>query len=269
MTTQDYYQILNVSPTASRAEIKEAYRRLAFQYHPDRNISDPDTAEKMKRLNEAYAVLSNDTKRREYDGYRNRFGQRARRHFRENYTDDDIFSGSDIHAVFEEMAKAFGLRGFEEIFKDAYGPGFRTFKVHRPGFFAKGFVFFGSPGKQGHGTDLKSMPGSLGRFGKYLLKKLLPGGIPEKGADIHDVIVLNPGHAQQGGPYAYYLKQKKKKLVVKIPKGVKDGQLIRLAKQGKEGKHGGDPGDVLLKVKIKKPWGQRLKERIRKKHATG
>jgi len=265
MATQDYYQTLEIQPTASVQEIKEAYRRLAFQYHPDRNANDPHAADHMKRINEAYAVLSNTTKRQEYDAYRNRFGQNAHQHFRTTYADNDIFSGSDIQDVFEEMAKAFGLRGFDAIFKETYGPNYRTFQVHRPGFFAKGFVFFGSPGKKVEGNPGQDLPQPLVRIGKYLFKKLIPGGRPEKGADIHDRIVLDSSHAQEGGPYAYFLRQKDKKLIVKIPKGVKDGQLIRLAKMGKPGKHGGEPGDAILKVKIKKSWIQRIKDSIDKK----
>ncbi len=259
MTKQDYYQILGLSPHASIREIKEAYRRLAFRYHPDRNVNDRHAAEQMKRINEAYAVLSDEKKRREYDTYRNRFGSNARHHFRKAYAHEDIFSGSDIQAIFEEMARAFGLRGFNEIFKEAEATPFRTYQVHRPGFFAKGVFFFGPAGKMNRGNPASPSPGLLGRAGRYLLKKLTPGGTPQKGADIHDVIQLSPHLAREGGPYAYYLRHKDKKLIVKIPKGIRDGQQIRLAKMGKPGKHGGAPGDVLLKVKMKHPWLQRIK----------
>ena len=64
---RDYYQILGVSEDASQEQIKAAYRRLAFQYHPDRNKEDTAAAEKMKEINEAYAILSNQAKRKEYD----------------------------------------------------------------------------------------------------------------------------------------------------------------------------------------------------------
>jgi DnaJ-class molecular chaperone len=70
---------------------------------------------------------------------------------------------------------------------------------------------------------------------------------------------LSPEHARQGGPYAYYLRQKDKKLVVKIPPGVKHNQSIRLATMGKDGKSGGKSGDLYLKVRIRKPLLQRLK----------
>ena len=67
MSQNDYYQILGVDQKANAKQIKNAYRKLAFQYHPDRNDKNPAAAEKMKSVNEAYAVLSNADKRREYD----------------------------------------------------------------------------------------------------------------------------------------------------------------------------------------------------------
>ena len=59
--------MLGVKNDASQQEIKEAYRKLAFQYHPDRNKDEPAASDKMKALNEAYAILSDPAKRREYD----------------------------------------------------------------------------------------------------------------------------------------------------------------------------------------------------------
>jgi len=69
----DHYKVLGVSPSASSKEIKEAYRKLAFIYHPDRNQMDPEASEKMMQINEAYNTLSNVDKRKRYDiplGYR-------------------------------------------------------------------------------------------------------------------------------------------------------------------------------------------------------
>ncbi len=66
-TGPDFYQILNVKPGASLREIKEAYKKLAFQYHPDRNLSGQSATKTMQAINEAYATLSNPVKRQQYD----------------------------------------------------------------------------------------------------------------------------------------------------------------------------------------------------------
>ena len=72
----DYYSILGVSASASEAEIKKAYRKLALQYHPDKNKGDSQAEEKFKQVAEAYSVLSDSKKRQEYDA-RNFMGGRA------------------------------------------------------------------------------------------------------------------------------------------------------------------------------------------------
>ena len=138
MTQRDYYQTLGVDKNATTKQIKEAYRNLAFKYHPDRHKEDPEAAEKMKIVNEAYAVLSSPEKRREYDSMRQRFGSSAYSRFRNDYSEQDIFSGSDINHVFEEMAKAFGFRSFDDIFTEFYGKEYRRFEFKKPGFLPEG-----------------------------------------------------------------------------------------------------------------------------------
>ena len=66
-TERDYYEVLGIEPSASAEEIKRAYHRAAFQRHPDRNRESEEAHEEMERINEAYAVLSDPIKRREYD----------------------------------------------------------------------------------------------------------------------------------------------------------------------------------------------------------
>ncbi|UCF91145.1 MAG: J domain-containing protein [Desulfobacterales bacterium] len=263
----DYYQVLGVEPNASPQQIKEAYRQLAFKYHPDRNKGNPEALERMKWINEAYAVLAHPAKRREYDTMRRQFGSSAYSQFRQNYSERDIFNGSDINHIFEEMTKAFGFRGFDEIFREFYGQGYRHFEFKRPGVFGRGFVFFGPLGgsrPKGPRVNQRQFPlrGNLGRITRFLLGKLGGVELPEDGTDINDVIDLSPQLALQGGPYAYFLRRKSKKLVVKIPPGVREGQRIRLAGLGQEGKNGGRPGDLYLKVHIQKPLVRKIKEFI-------
>ena len=254
MVQEDYYQVLGVDKKASEKQIKEAYRQLAFKFHPDRNRENSHAVEEMKKVNEAYAVLSNPSKRREYDNLKNQFGSSAYTHFRNNYSEQDIFSGSDINHIFEEMARAFGLRGSNEIFREFYGRGYRQFEFKKPGVFARGY-FFGGPAPGGGNQPQARFPlgGNFGKISRYLLQKISGFQFPEDGHDIRDHLYLLPQQAMQGGPYAYYLRQKSKKLVVKIPAGIRDGQHIRLAGMGQDGKGGGKPGDLLLRVHIRKP----------------
>ena len=260
MTKQDYYQILGIDAQADARQLREAYRHLAFQYHPDRNRDNPANAEKMKALNEAYAVLANADKRREYDALRHRFGASAHQQFRSAHTDQDIFSGSDVHHVFEEMAKAFGLRSSKEIFKEFYGDHYRSFEFRKPGFYGRGFIFSGHPGRGLQNRFREGGGRQMGRISSYLLKKIGAGGFSAAGTDRHDTIQLTPQHARQGGPYAYLLKRQSKKLVVQIPPGVREGQRIRLPGMGAAGPQGGKAGDLLLKVRIRQPWLQKVKD---------
>lgn len=111
MAQQDYYEILGVDRNTDQAQIKKAYRNLALKYHPDRNPDDAQAAEKMKEINEAYAVLSDPEKRSLY----NRYGHAGLK----GYTRDDLFRGADFSSLLREfglsdMGLGFGL--FDEIF---------------------------------------------------------------------------------------------------------------------------------------------------------
>lgn len=258
MEQKDYYKVLGVEDTASPNTIKEAYRKLAFQYHPDRHGSDEASAEKMKAINEAYAVLSNEQKRREYDAMRHQFGDAAAGEFRKTYTEQDIFRDSDIHRIFEEVAKSFGLRGFEDIFKEHYGKGYRSFRMERPGFFMGGFIFSGGLDLSGAFRQLLSGQG-VGKISKLLFEQITGGQLPRKGADRVESLNLSADQAAKGGPYAYYYRKQSKKLIVKIPPGIRHGQRIRLQGLGEPGTGGGEAGDLYLKVNIKKSLGRRIK----------
>ena len=96
----EYYEILQVTKTASKAEIKKSYRKLAMKYHPDRNPDDKEAEEMFKKINEAYEVLSNDEKRTIYDKY----GKAG--------LDGQMGGGSS------------GFGGFEDIFNEFFGGGF-------------------------------------------------------------------------------------------------------------------------------------------------
>ncbi|MBN2180190.1 MAG: J domain-containing protein [Deltaproteobacteria bacterium] len=261
MEHMDYYQVLGIEKDAEAGEIKDSYRKLALKYHPDRNNGDPASAEKMKSINEAYAVLSNPQKRQDYDLMRDRYGSSAYGQFRQTYSDQDIFRGSDINRIFEELARSFGLRGFEDIFKDAYGNGYRTFEFRTNGTNGRGYVFTGNVGRGGESSvQFPHIEGGLGKIVRFAFKKLSGIELPEKGRDLADIIRLEPREAATGGSREYtHWGRDKKKIMIKIPAGVKDGQKIRLAGMGETGKGGAEPGDLYLKVHIKKPILEEIK----------
>ncbi len=99
---EDYYQLLGVKKDASDDEIKKAYRKLAMKYHPDHTKGDKRAEEKFKKISEAYAVLSDKEKRKEYDT----FGSEG---FRQRFSQEDIFRGFDFSDIFREFG--FGGRG--------------------------------------------------------------------------------------------------------------------------------------------------------------
>jgi DnaJ-class molecular chaperone len=260
MSQEDYYRVLGVDQKASEAKIKEAYRQLAFKYHPDRNRENTAAADKMKKINEAYAVLSNPVKKNEYDNLKTQYGSSAYAHFRSNYSERDIFSGSDINHIFEEMARSFGFRGSNEIFKEFYGRGYQRFEFKKPGGPTRTYVFRGSSRAGRQHQVPNPLAGNFGKIIRWVMQKLSGFHFPEDGADIDEHLYLAPQQALQGGPYAYYLRRRSKKLVVKIPPGIREGQRIRLAGMGEKGKAGGKPGDLLLQVHIRKPLFKSIKD---------
>jgi curved DNA-binding protein len=106
--SEDYYKILGVSKNASDEEIKKSYRKLAMKYHPDHTKGDKNAEEKFKKISEAYAVLSDKEKRKEYDT----FGAEG---FRQRFSQEDIFRGADFGDIFREFGfgggNFFGGRG--------------------------------------------------------------------------------------------------------------------------------------------------------------
>lgn len=254
MQQTDYYAILDIPKDADKKAIRDAYRKLALIYHPDRNQNNDEAAEKMKAVNEAYAVLSDPEKRRQYDSMRSSHGAGAYSQFRQAYSDEDIFRGTDIHSIFEELAKDFGFRGGDAIFKEFYGSGWKTFTVSQPGFTMKG-SFFSFGGKKNPEVEGRKGGGkSIGGGAASLLNNLFSGGkkaeqpVAHRGQDIIEEIEIDEKLATSGGPYAYLHKARGKRLVVKIPPGVREGQKIRLSGMGGEGTGGAPAGDLYLKV---------------------
>jgi molecular chaperone DnaJ len=101
---KDYYQVLGVSKDATAEQIKDAYRALAMKYHPDKN-KDKNAEEKFKEINEAYAVLGDPEKRKQYES----FGPEG---FKQRYTEDDIFRGFNFEDIIREFQDNMFAGGF-------------------------------------------------------------------------------------------------------------------------------------------------------------
>ncbi len=260
MEQKDYYDILGVEKKAGQKQIKDAYRRLALACHPDRNRDSPDAAARMKEINESYAVLSDPEKRRQYDALRQAYGSSAYGQFRQTYSEQDIFRGSDIQQIFEELSRAFGFRGFDDVFRESYGSGYRTFEFRRPGAFGRVFVG-GSRGGQGIGGGAP-LPGYLGKLIRYGLKKKWGIELPEKGNDLEDSIVISPELARIGGKIRYSCRKNDKELFVTIPANIRAGRQLRLKGMGETGQAGGEAGDLYMTIRVRNPLVQKLKDFI-------
>jgi curved DNA-binding protein len=117
MSETNYYKILGVGKNASVAEIKKAYRKMAMKYHPDQTKGDKSAEEKFKSISEAYAVLSDKEKRRQYDT----FGSTG---FHQRYSQEDIFRGFDLGDILKEFGFGGGRRfkGMGNGIRFSFGP---------------------------------------------------------------------------------------------------------------------------------------------------
>ena len=130
---KDYYAVLGIDKTADNEQVKKAYRKLAVKYHPDKNPGDKAAEERFKEITEAYAVLSDAEKRRQYD----QFGEAG---FHQRFSQEDIFRNIDLNDIFRE----FGFGG-EDLFGQMFGG--------RGGAFRSG-AFHGSRPRPIKGQDL-------------------------------------------------------------------------------------------------------------------
>ena len=250
MAKPDYYATLGVDRGASADEMKKAYRKLAMQYHPDRNPGDAKAEAKFKELNEAYDVLKDDQKRGAYD----RFG----------------------HAAFENggggASSGFGFEGgLGDIFDQMFGGGGRRGSERQTGADLRaaveidlGEAFTGTKANvrvatrltcdacQGSGSadknasaDTCSTCGGAGRVraqqGFFLVERTCPtcGGTGR--------VIRNPCRVCAGAGTV----PRDKTLAVQIPAGVEDGTRIRLSGEGEAGGRGAPPGDLYVQIAIR------------------
>jgi curved DNA-binding protein len=276
---KNYYEILGVAREAAPEEIKKAYRQLALKFHPDRNPGNRQAEERFKEISEAYGVLMDPEKRKQYDLLsRTPFGAGRRPDFA--YTQEeifrDIFNNPQANDVFSELGREFARMGFrfdERFFDHLFfgGQGF-FFIIGGPG-----GVHYRTPGRsQGqprNGAEIFSpMLGNVliprgvslrGRVASWLfrkgigffLRRLLPDAFPSSpGAsnslDLVYTFPLSPEDASSATTKEVSLPRdgKLERLTVKIPAGVRDGMMLRLKGKGKN--KGGKAGDLYLKIHL-------------------
>lgn len=220
--SKDYYQILGIPRTATDEQIKKAYRKLAMQYHPDRNQGKEGWAnEKFKEINEAYGVLGAPQKRKQYDRY-GTVGNAG-----------DIFGSSFTRSTFEDLMKDFSGAGLRfDFLDDIFG------ELFRGGGFS--FKTFGG----GSGTPAGAR---FGTFEGVNLGEIFRQAQRPQRQNVRYEIIITRDEASRG--MEKDLIRKGKKLRVKVPAGIKGGTKIRLrnARQVTDGQ----PGDILIQVKIK------------------
>jgi molecular chaperone DnaJ len=255
---RDYYEVLEVERTATPKDIKSSYRKLAMKYHPDKN-SSPDAEEKFKEISEAYAVLSDPDKRRQYD----QFGHAG---IDGRYTQEDIFRGVD----FEDIFRGFGFGG-DSIFDIFFGGSRRrprrgsdlrydleislgeaatgletTIDVPRSETCPTCNGSGTSPGTspmtctscQGKGQVTKAQSTPFGQMVTTTTCSRCGG---------RGQIITSPCSECKGSGNV----RRYRKISVKIPPGVETGQHLKLRDQGEAGPNGAPPGDLYVFVTVR------------------
>jgi curved DNA-binding protein CbpA len=276
-TERDYYGILGVGQGATEEEIKHAYRRLALRHHPDRNPGDKRAEERFKEISEAYAVLMDPRRRREYDDLRRARAEGARPRAPRWRREDlyrDLFTDPRTASVFEELAREWaqmGLRDNEAFLRDVLfrgrgaiviGP-FGIRWVGRFGPRASAERVGGADARPTAGGDVvASMPGFLGWLWGELRQTV---GAPlraisgkraraaaSRRGDLQYEIAVTAADLHGGGRYRVMIQRAKGKeeLLVRVPPGLRPGARLRLRGKGDPGPDG-TPGDLFLHVRVK------------------
>jgi molecular chaperone DnaJ len=262
-SARDFYEVLGVQKNATKDDIKAAYRKLALQYHPDRNKS-PEAEEKFKELSEAYAVLSDDEKRKQYDTY-------GREGIDQRYSQEDIFRGADFSDVFRNSGFGFG-GGFDDILGAFFGQGSRrsgprrgndltlhlqlgleevindvTKELDIPRTEVCG-TCRGSGAAPGTAPKRCSQCGGSGQlqraqntpFGRFV-------SLQTCGKCRGTGTIIEQPCKECGGSGRV---RRQRRIRIQVPAGVDDGHTLRLRGEGEAGEAGTPPGDLYVVVNI-------------------
>lgn len=264
-TKRDYYEILGVDKKASVDDIKSAYRKLAMQYHPDKNKS-PGAEDKFKEISESYAVLSDQNKRQQYD----QFGHAG---IDGRYSQEDIFKGVDFEDLFRDFGGGGSGRGRGGIFDIIFGSGGQREGPRRgsdilyelsinleDAAFGKAVELevprtetcdtcHGSGAKPGTSPKKCSScqgSGQVNRtqntpFGRFVTASTC-GTCRGAGT-----IIDSPCSTCHGSGNV----QRRRKIEVKIPPGVDTGSRLRVTGEGEAGEKGGPTGDLYVEMNVR------------------
>lgn len=210
-TKKDYYEILDVSKNATEEDIKKAYRKLALKYHPDRNPNNKEAEERFKEISEAYAVLSDKEKRKQYDTY----GMSG---FQQRYTEEDIFRGFNLGDLFRDLG------------------------------FGSGDIFSTIFGRQTGRAGRQRQQQQYYDFGDYISREQRPGAGLDLHYELEipfmDAVrggTKRVSLARQTGV---------EEVDVKIPRGIESGKKLRLKGKGNIDPYSGRSGDLYITIKV-------------------
>jgi molecular chaperone DnaJ len=253
MSKRDYYQVLELNRSASEAEIKKAYRRLAMKHHPDRNPNDHEAEEKFKEAKEAYEVLTDPQKRAAYDQFGHAGVDASRGQGRPGMDPRDAF-GDIFGDVFGDIFGG-GRRGRSQVFRGADLRYELELDLEQAVFGDTVNLDFATLGEceecKGSGSAKGSKPVTCEtchgqgqvrmQQGFFTVQQTCPR-CQGRGQTVSDPCVKCRGQGRT---------RKQKTLAVKVPAGVDTGDRIRLSGEGEAGRNGGPAGDLYVEVRVR------------------